>query len=306
LRYRLRRCFRRHRPDIVHTFLFGFDLAANRAARDTGVPVVISSRRELADWQLGRHLRRQRLANRYVDCIVANSRAVADYAIEREKTNPALFRIIPNGILADEFVSMADPEQVRQHYHISPNRHVVCTVANFSPVKDYPLFVAMAAELTARRDDVHFLAIGDGPLKQETGKLIHKYRLKDRFTQARTVQGIPDLLKVASVFVLTSKLEGFPNAVMEAMAAGKAIVAAQVGGVPELISEGETGRLIAGRDPIAFADAVDSLLNRPEERAAIGTNAAQWVRERLPIEALAQAHRYLYAELLAQSARKVG
>ncbi|MFO7974080.1 MAG: glycosyltransferase [Candidatus Hydrogenedentota bacterium] len=152
MRARLRRVFRSHRPDILHTFLFGFDYQANRAARDTGVPVVISSRRQLASWKKRRHIRLQRKANALVDCVVANSQAVAKYAIKQEDADPAMVRVIPNGVNVDALKTPADLGQVRTRYGIPPKKRVVGIVANFSPVKDYPLFGQIAIKLLELRD----------------------------------------------------------------------------------------------------------------------------------------------------------
>jgi glycosyltransferase involved in cell wall biosynthesis len=306
LRQRLRHEFWRHRPDIVHTFLFGFDLAANQAARQSGVPIVVSSRRELALWKRPRHIRRQRKANSLVDCIVANSQAVADYAIKQEGAAPGLFTVIPNGIDADAFLSMADPDRVCQHHDLPVDRDIVCSVANFSPVKDYPLFVNMAQELAGRREHVHFLAVGRGPLDRHIRERMARCSLDRFYTRLSLVDGIADVLKVASVVVLCSKMEGFPNAVMEAMAAGKPVVAAAVGGVTELIEDGVTGKLVHTRDPKDFAEAVHWVLDHPAESDAMGQHAAAWIRQHLPAEAMIDAHRELYANLLARFAKQVG
>lgn len=296
---RMRRVLRAHTPDVLHTFLFGFDLWANLAARRAGVPVVISSRRELAMWQQRRHVFIQRRANRLVDCIVANSQAAADYAIEREQADPALFRVIHNGINADEYVTRMDRVQLRKRYRIPASaKHVVGMVANFSPVKDHELFVEMASRLLQRRNDVHFLFVGTGPLVESIHSLIMKRELRPHFDRIITLNEMADVLAVFDVSVLCSKREGFPNAVIEAMAAGLPVVASDVGGIRELVRDGETGRLVASRSADDFAEAVNTLLDRPDERESLGARAAAWVREHLGEEKMVRAYRDLYTELL--------
>ncbi len=306
MKYQIARMFRNHRPDVVHTFMFGFDYYANRAARETGVPVVISSRRQLATWRKPRHIALQRRANRLVDCIVANSHAVAEFAATQERADRALFRVIPNGINTEAFVSGADPHHVRQRYKIPFHTHVIGIVAKFSPVKDYPLFVETAQELARRRPDVHFLMVGTGPLRKQVARLIAQRGLIDRFTRVSTIEELADLYRLMEVSVLCSKVEGFPNAVIESMAAGTPVVAAAVGGVPELVQDGQTGRLVDTRDPGDFADAIDWVLAHPEESQAMAARGAQYVRTHLPMEKMVSAYRQLYAELLADSSRKGG
>ncbi len=299
LRWKLRNVFKRNRPDVLHTFLFGFDLAANLAASDAGVPVVISSRRELATWQKPRHLFMQRRANRHVHAIVANSHAVADFAARREGADPALFRVIPNGIHADAFVSNADPHQLRLRYRIPFHTHIVGMVANFSPVKDHALFVDTAAELLRRRADVHFLMVGTGPLVRNVERAIEARGIASCFTRVSTMAEIADLYALMDVSVLCSKAEGFPNALIESMAAGRPVAAASVGGIPELVRDGETGRLIASRDPRAFAVAIAWMLDHPGEAGAMAGNAARFVRDEFGMDKMVDSYRALYAELLA-------
>jgi glycosyltransferase involved in cell wall biosynthesis len=303
MRSRLRRVFRSHRPDVLHTFLFGFDYQANLAARDTGVPVVISSRRQLATWKKRRHIRLQRKANRLVDCVVANSQAVANYAIDQENADPALFRVIPNGVDVDAFKTFADPDHVRARYGIPPKKRVVGIVANFSPVKDYPFFGQIAIRLLERRHDVHFLAVGSGPLLKRVQQLFKVAGLNDYFTQIATLSKMADVYSIMDVSVLCSISEGCPNAVMEAMAARRPVVAANVGGVPEIIQDGETGRLIDGHDPKLFAEAIDALLSDEREAQRMGAAAQTYVREHLSMERMADAYRKLYAELLIRTSR---
>jgi len=304
LRHKIARYFRAHRPDFLHTFLFGFDLAANRAAQDTGVPVIISSRRQLATWKKPRHIRIQKRANRLVDCIVANSQAVADFAIEQESAARDLFRVIPNGIEADAFLSDTEPQQTRLRFSIPHHTHVIGIVANFSPVKDHVLFVETAKELAGRRPDVHFLMVGAGPLRKPVERMIEDEGLTARFTRVTTLGELRDLYAAMSVSVLCSKSEGFPNVVMESMAAGTPVVAASVGGVAELIEDGVTGRLVTSRDPRDFADAIERVLNHPEEGRAMAERGARFVRDHFSVERMVSSYRSLYAELLAESVRK--
>ncbi|MCP4639747.1 MAG: glycosyltransferase [bacterium] len=306
LRRRLQRIFRGHRPDIVHTFLFGFDHAAARAARDTGVPVVISSRRQLATWKKPRHVRLQQRANKLVDCIVANSKAAADFAIQQEEADPRLFRIIHNGLNADSFLSTADPHHLRSRFDIPYHTHVVGIIANFSPVKDHHLFLEIARELMMRRADVHFLMIGTGPRRKEIQRLVRARKWGERFTRVASVQEVPDLLKLMSASVLCSEVEGFPNVVMESMAAGVPVVAANVGGVPELVEDGVTGKLIQSRNPSDYADAIEWVLEHPSESQVMAAKASQWVRTNLTKEGMVQAYVDLYNELLAKAFRSGG
>lgn len=139
---RLYRIFRVHTPQIVHSYLSGFDYWVNRAAWQNHVPVIISSRRELASWQKRRHLWMQRLGNAYTDRIVANSNAVADYAASRERIARDRFKVIHNGVKADAFVSKNTKIELCRRFKLPEQAFIVGMVANFSPVKDHRLFLS--------------------------------------------------------------------------------------------------------------------------------------------------------------------
>ncbi len=295
--------FTAYRPTIVHSFMFGFDYRINKAARKAGVRAVLSSRRQLATWKSGRHIRVQKKGNRLVDAVVANSRAVADFAIDQESADPGLFRMIPNGLNADAFVSDRDVRQIRKRYRIPFHTHVVGMVANFSPVKDHKLFVEIAAILVKKRADVHFVLVGNGPLRDTVRTAIEKKKLLDRFKGISTISELADLYRVMSVSVLTSHVEGFPNVILESMAAGTPVVAAKVGGIPELIEDGVTGSLISTRSPNDFAEAVDAILSDTERSAAMAERAQARVHTEFGTAQLVERHTKLYAELLARTGR---
>ena len=299
IKYRLRTIFRRHRPDVVHTFLSGFDHAANVAAADMGIPVIISSRRELATWMKRRHVAMQRRANALVDGIVANSDAVRAFAIAQEDGDPTMYQVIHNGICADAFARPVDQEVARSRFGVPRDVPVVGMVANYAPVKDHALFMDMAHELLQQRPDVHFLLVGRG--RDGAGNiqdLAEAKGLNDTMTFVAGLAEIPDLYAIMDVHVLTSKNEGFPNAVLEAMAAGKPVVAAAVGGIVEAVEHGVTGTLVSSRNPADFAHAVLDVLDRPEKARAMGLAGRARVEARFSTEAMAGAYRKLYDALL--------
>lgn len=286
--------FRRTRPDIVQTFLFGFDYYVNFAARRAGVPVVVSSRRERATWKKPRHIWLQRRANALVDGIVANSNAVAEFAAHQE--GAPSYTVIYNAVDSD---APAGPGvDARLDLTVPKACPLIGMVANFSADKDHELFVAMAEGVRARRPDAHFVLIGDGPRRAAIQRLVIHSGLGDAFRFTGRRDALRPYYDAMDVVVLCSRTEGLPNVVLEAMACGRPIVAAAVGGVPELVSDGVTGRLIASRAPADFALAVLDMLRQPENAARIGRQAARYARERFSVAAMTDAYRRLYLQLL--------
>ena len=298
---RARKIFRAVRPHIVQTFLFGFDSPVNRAARGAGVPVVISSRRELAAWMKPRHVRAQRRANALVDCIVANSQAVARFAARQEGLDAAAIRVIYNGVGAETSASRPVPIETRSGQHVPPGKLVVGMAANFSPVKDHSLFLATAKLLIQRRPDIHFLLVGRGPMQNQFEHAVRAAGMQEDFTITSATSDAAELMRAMDVCVLTSKREGSPNVVLEAMALGRPVVAAAVGGVPEIIEDGANGLLVSTRDPNDYAEAVLRCLDDRAWAEAIGACARERVQRAFSLDRMVESYRALYAELVARA-----
>lgn len=301
IRGRARALLRTLRPHIVQTFLFGLELPVVRAARDVEAPVVVSGRRELAAWMKPRHVRAQRAANLLVDGIVANSHAVAAFAAEQEGVPLERIRVIPNGIDAGALAAGADPAAVRARLGIPADRAVVGMLANFSPVKDHALFLAAAAILIRRRSDIHFLLVGSGPMREAIGDAVRKGPMQDHFAIDATETDAASYLAAMDVCALTSHREGFPNAVLEAMALGRPVVATAVGGIPELIEDSASGLLVASRDPAELAAAFERCIDDAPWARALGAAARERACAHFSAARMVQSYRALYAELLAQA-----
>lgn len=299
---RLLREFRSFKPDVVQTFLFGFDYAANVAARRAGVAVVISSRRERATWRRPRHLWLQRRANRLVDAIVVNSHAVAEYAAAQEGEQLDRYTIVYNAVAAG--ADSEDEKDVRIQLTVPESAPLVGMVANFSPDKDHELFIAMAEAVRQRRPDAHFVLIGDGPRRAAIQRLVVDRGIADAFRFVGSEDEIGRYYRAMDVVVLCSRTEGLPNVLLEAMVRGRPVVAASVGGIPEIVSDRVTGRLIASRTPDDFAEAVLEILEHPGEAEQMGQRAAIYTRDRFSPEVMTRAYRTLYTRLLASTRGK--
>ena len=290
--------FREIQPHVVHSFLFGFDVYASRAARRCHVPVVLSSRRELATWMKGRHRWIQQRANGYVDGIVANCAAVKQFVVEQEQVSPDKVHVIPNGIDVEVFEASQEQQGLRETLGLPVDKRIVGMVANFSPVKDHGLFVGMAERLLAQRDDIHFVLVGQGPTEDTIRGTIDTQGWGQHITFLPGREDIASVYGAMDVAVLTSRMEGSPNTILEAMASGTPVVAGAVGGIPELIEDGVTGRLIAERSPEDFAEAIRATLDDADGYEDLVREAREWVTRERRVEQLVAAYKHYYADLL--------
>jgi glycosyltransferase involved in cell wall biosynthesis len=281
--------------DVVHAHGF-------RAAALTGL--ALGRRRPgrtplVATWHnavLGNGPRRRLLARiealaaRRSDLTLAVSPDLADRALELGSPDARLAPV-PAPTLAAPSRTRA---QVRDEFGAG-ERPIVLTVARLAPQKDYDTLLEASAEWLRRDPPPLVLAAGDGPEHDRLAGLIGARELPVRLLGRRT--DIPDLLAAADVFVVTSRWEGSPLVVQEAMAVGVPVVSTAVGGVPTLVGEGAV--LVKPGDPEAVARAVSALLDDPSERAAL-VERARAVAARWPDEA-ETARRIIgvYREVLA-------
>jgi glycosyltransferase involved in cell wall biosynthesis len=136
--------------------------------------------------------------------------------------------------------------------------------------------------------------IGDGPLRQELENLVSAEGLQNTIFFLGTRNDIPRLLSVLDIFVLCSLSEGLPLTILEAMAAGKSIVATDVGGIPEVIDDGIDGIIIPSDDSEALADSISDLLRDGQKRHDMGVKARMKFKEKFTVRAMVESYEELY------------
>jgi glycosyltransferase involved in cell wall biosynthesis len=166
-------------------------------------------------------------------------------------------------------------------------------------VKDHETFFEAARRVLQERPDATFVLAGDGESRDRLQRAATDM-LGDRVRFLGWVDDLPSLYAAFDVVALTSRLEGTPVALIEAAAAGKPVVATNVGGVSEVVRHGNTGLLVPPKDPVAVATNVLTLLDDPEGAARMGEEGAGWVRDRFSDQRLADDLTALYDELLAR------
>jgi len=188
---------------------------------------------------------------------------------------------------------------IRGEFGLNGHDKVVGIVANINPVKGYKHFFGAAKLITQALPETKFLVVGKRLETQEKywhtlHQMIVDSHLEKNVIFAGHRDDIPQIMNSLDVFVLTSIAEAAPIVVLEAMACAKPVVAARVGGVPELVIDGETGILVPPKDPEAIAEAVLALLVSPEKAKVMGQSGRKRVIEKFDIEICVQKHEDLY------------
>ena len=282
---------RRHRIRIVQTCDLYANVFALPAAALAGVPVRVGSRRELNPDKTGAQIALQRQTYRAAHAIVANSLA-AKAQLEREGVPENRVRVIPNGVSVERFVPVPDVRPVQ----------TFVTVANLRPEKAHEILLRAAALLVPSHPRLSFVIAGDGPRGAELRAMADRLGLADRVRFAGHVEDVPTLLAQAEAFVLPSTSEAFPNAAIEAMAAGLPVVASAVGGLLDLVDHGRTGVLVPPSDPSALAGAMASLVSDPARAARLGAAAREEVAHRYSFDRMVRSFEDLYLTHLGLTA----
>jgi glycosyltransferase involved in cell wall biosynthesis len=248
------------KPDaILSFFAYPYGFAATRIGERLGLPVIVGTlgsdlnvkaRRPVEGPMIRRALKR---AARVISVSHDLDRQVAALGVAARRR-----AVIPNGIDGHRFVPM-DRAEARAKLGMGAGERVICCVSRLSREKGIDILVRAAAEMTT---PARVVVVGDGVERASLQRLVSDLGLRDRvvFAGAMPHAEVPVWIAAGDVSALPSRMEGHPNAVLEAMACGRPVVGTRVGGVPEALHSEELGRLVDPEDPSGLARALDSAL----------------------------------------------
>lgn len=296
--HKLRRDMRELRPDLVQTWLFAANAYGRAAALSAGVPRIVAGERCVDPWKSWHQLAIDRWLARRTDRIVTNSSGVVDFYAARGLLRDK-FRVIPNG------VELPPPSRLSRDdflaaFQLPEHARVIATVARLWPQKNVRDVIWAADQLRVFRDDVYLLVIGDGPLRSRLEKYARQIQVTDKVRFLGERDDVPSLLGHLEVVLLASAYEGLPNAVMEAMSAGRPVVATDIAGNRDLVVHGETGYLVPVGSVPDLAKFTNRLLDDPETARRYGEAGRRRVQSAFSVAAMIDGHRRLYDELWNQ------
>jgi L-malate glycosyltransferase len=280
---------RANRIALVHTTELYSNIFGLPGAACANVPVRIGNRREINPDKSTVQVAMQRAAYGVAHKVVANSRAAADRLL-LERVPARKIAVVPNGLEFEGFSARRRDHRLRN----------VTVVANLRPEKGHDVLIGAAAEILKRFPDARFELVGGGPelatlvAQAETSQVLHA------FTFLGHRDDVAARLTAADIFVLPSHSEAFPNAVLEAMAAGLPIVASRVGGIRELIDHDRTGWLVPAGEPRALADSICGLMADPQRAERLGTAAREEARATYSFDRMVGAFESIYLTELAR------
>ncbi len=282
------------RPDVLHTHGYRSDLLHGGRARGKGVASVTtlhgSSRMggasHLFEWL-------QEWALRRFDAVIAVSEPLAE-SLRARGVSENRIHMVPNAWTPPEGMISAD--EAHRMLEAPPEQLIIGWVGRLIPVKGCDVFI----EGLARMDDGHWVAriVGDGPERPRLEALARERGLSDR---VRFLGAIPDaarLFRALDLFVLSSRSEGTPMVLLEAMGAGVPVVATSVGGVPSVVEDGVSGWLVAPEAPGELARAMSEAVVDADARSRRAAGGAQHVRRKFDYDSWIHQHDAVYRSAL--------
>lgn len=286
------RYLRRERVDVLHTHGYKANVYGLIAARLAGCKILATCH----NWtdrtpSLRRYAMLDRLLLARFDSIVAVSDSISDALRGRSRIKNRLL-IIPNGVDLDRY----RPDST---VTLAGTAIVIGAVSRLSPEKGVDVLLRALPQIVHHHPKVRCVVVGEGPERERLTTLTVKLGVANSIVFPGFCDDIPSFLRSCTVVVHPSRMEAMPLAILEAMAAGRAIVASEVGGIPELLRGGRAGVLVPPGDSDSLATAVCSMLDRPDERKCFEVAALNHVHEHFRADLMAQRYLDAYSRLNA-------
>jgi glycosyltransferase involved in cell wall biosynthesis len=299
---RLRRVLLTERPDVIQAFLFWANIAARLLSRLVIRCSVISSYHDevVPEGWFNRMI--DRATMKWTKYIVCCSAAVQTSVRQRIGGTQEQCVVIPFGVDADRFCDVAG--MLEDTIVLESGLPVIGSVCRLvEPKKGIKYLLEAVAQLEqeAGKPVCQVLLVGEGPARQSIRTLSERLGISPRVSFLGVRRDIPEILSLMNIFLLPSLYEGFGIAILEAMAAGKPVVATTVGGIPEFVIPGQSGLLVPPGDALALARAIKQLLDEPEKARAMGSQGQKHVRQHYSIGSMVRRHEQLYELCLSKS-----
>ena len=303
--WRLWRWLRNNKPQIVHTHLFTADTWGRLVARLAGVPLVFSTVHSVNSWQGRVHRLVDRTLALFTTRLIACTAQVAEKLHNQDGIDARRIVTLANGVDLQRFADVT-PVDIERELGASGGGPWLAVLGRLEPVKGQAYLLECLALLRDQGIEFRCVLIGDGPERESLVEKVTRLQLADRVYLAGFRDEVPAWLAAIDVLVMPSRWEGLPMALLEAMALGKPVVAHAVGGIPDVVRDGQEGLLVPPHHPQQMMQALARLLGDAALRAQMGANALSRVRSHYSAEALARAYEKLYRDAMAEHGVPLG
>jgi glycosyltransferase involved in cell wall biosynthesis len=307
------RLYRDLEVDIVHTHTSKAGILGRLAGRLVKVPVVIHTvhgfafTAPLPKWQRQLYIALEKMAGRWCDALIFISKPLMAEAGKLGIGDPKTYAYIPSGIDTKAFQNgnnNGNRELKRRMLGLTDHVPIIGTVSRLVKDKGLELILEAAAQLKAKGLKFHMVWVGDGPMRAELERLAQKLGVADRLSITGMCTDVPAWLSCFDIFVLPTMWEGMGRVFLEAQAAGIPVIGTKVGGVPDVVRDGETGILIQPNDVKTLAETIELLITNAELRRRMGIAAAQFAsNEQFQVEFMVRKIEEVYEQAWQRRAK---
>jgi glycosyltransferase involved in cell wall biosynthesis len=286
---------------IVRTHRYRANLYGRLAAWLSGVPITIISLHDNynKDMRLERRIA-NKILSKVTDKMIAVSESIKKDIIQYDGIDSSKILVIPNGIDTEKFKPEGNFADISEELSFKRSDIVVGFVGRIVPAKGLEYLIDAFSYIKKGFTNSWLLIVGEGGIMGELRERTKKNNVQDSVIFAGKRRDIADVLSRTDIFVMPSIAEGLPNALLEAMAMGKPIVATMIGGIPEVIKNGFNGLLVPPRDPAALATAIKELIGNGQLSVRMGQAARDLVVNKYSIRETAQKWESLYLSILKE------
>jgi glycosyltransferase involved in cell wall biosynthesis len=291
----LRKFLVENKINVLHTHNYKSDIIGAMAVRGTGVSLIstahgftgmnskVSWYEHLDQWFLKKHFKR---------IVVVTSQMLPDFPPDKK-------RVIKNGIDFKKF-DMGTPErnEIRGRYRIGYNDILVGMVGRLSVEKDQALFIRAFAEVCRDKPHIKAMIIGEGPEEEALKRSVKENGLEQQVIFTGLIPNPAPFYQAFDIFVLSSRTEGVPLTILEAMASRVPVISTKVGGIPKIVIDGKTGLLVEPENAGQLRDAISALITDGAKREDFKNAAFDFARENYSIEHMNWLYHEVYQEVL--------
>lgn len=299
----LKALIRQVNPDIVHLHSSKAGVLGRLAAYKNGIPNIYNPHGWSFSMNVSKNKKKayaliERFCSKYCNYIINISDDEQKLAIKYNISSEEKMKVIYNGIDIGKYNVTYDRKKVLNELNIPEDSFVIGMVGRITKQKSPETFINIASKLKDKIENSYFILVGDGELRFEIEKLVDELNIGDRIRITGWTNNVIKYISVFDIGLLTSKWEGFGLVLAEYMAANKPVVASDVGGIPNVITDGVNGRLIEVGNVNEFCNAIIEIKNNKLLSEEYIKNGFRIVNEKFNIKRVVREHENLYLKLM--------
>lgn len=289
------------RPDILHCHLIPSNIIAKPLGALLSIPLIINHDHTNDPHRIDNKvlLTLDKSTNRFAHHIIAVAAACRDFLVRHESIPPEKISLILNAIDLRRFSPEKNSRtESRAALGLSPDSPVIAGIGRLNPQKNFSLFLEIAASVTSKIPGTRFLLAGEGPEESLLRDQAARLGIADKVIFAGYIPDIRVVYAASDILLMPSRFEGLPMTLLESMAMGLPVVASNLDGIAEVVSDSREGFLAPAGDASVFADRITDLLSNPELASDFSRNARAKIESNHSVEKMTSAVEAIYDRFL--------